>query len=189
VQASAVGYYGAVRGQVDERSAAGQDFAAELCRAAESIADASALSGLRFVALRFGLVFGRGGGAFPALSAACRWVGGVVPGDGEQRLAWIHVEDALQLISRAIADDALRGAVNAVAPECPSWRQFTDALAHALHRPRWGHVPALAMTRLLGEMAGLFVQGPAVRSAVLAGGRQPFRFRFPTLRAALLDLA
>jgi NAD dependent epimerase/dehydratase family enzyme len=110
---------------------------------------------VRFVALRFGLVFGRSGGAWPALARAARWLGAMTLGGGEQRLAWIHLDDALRLIARAVADARLMGAVNAVAPECPTWRDFAQALAHALHRPRGLRAPAALLRAVLGEMATL----------------------------------
>jgi hypothetical protein len=186
VQASAVGYYGLIRGTVDESSPAGSDFAAQLCTLAEADACALRTLGVRHVALRFGLVFGREGGALPSLRLAGLVMGPPVLGDGAQRLAWIHLHDALRLIARAVADDTVSGPVNAVAPDCPSWREFADALAQALHRPRGPAVPASILRAALGDMAGLFLEGPSVRSRVVNTGR--FDFRYPTLRAALMDL-
>jgi uncharacterized protein len=187
VQASAVGYYGPAARSVDEAAPPGNGFAAALCAKAEAVRDALLVREVRFVALRFGLVFGRSGGAWPALARAARLLGAMTLGGGEQRLAWIHLDDALRLIARAVADARLIGAVNAVAPECPTWRDFAQALAHALHRPRGLRAPAALLRAVLGEMATLFVDGPRVHSRVLA--RSDFAFRYPTLRAALMDLA
>lgn len=187
VQASAVGFYGSAARSVDESTSAGSGFAAELCAKCEAFEASLSRLDIRFVALRFGLVFGRSGGAWPGLALATRFAGVVTPGDGQQRLAWIHLDDALRLIARAFGDSTLRGAVNAVAPDCPTWREAACQLGHALHRPNWLTAPDALVRALLGEMATLFVDGPLVRSRKLE--HSAFSFRFPTLRSALIELA
>ena len=187
VQASAVGFYGSAARSVDESTSAGSGFAAELCAQCEAFEASLSRLDIRFVALRFGLVFGRSGGAWPGLALATRFAGAMTPGDGQQRLAWIHLDDALRLIARALDDSTLRGAVNAVAPDCPTWREAARQLGHALHRPNWLTAPDALVRALLGEMATLFVDGPLVRSRKLE--HSAFSFRFPTLRSALIELA
>jgi uncharacterized protein (TIGR01777 family) len=190
IQASAIGYYG-VRDPAEplgEDSPPGGGFMAELCLRWERAAqEAQALRpGMRLVILRLGVVFGPGGALTPLLLPH-RFGLGPRLGDGRQALSWIHRDDVLALMARALADEAMRGAYNAVAPEAVSQAGFAAAAGRALARPVWLRVPAAPIRWLLGEMAELFVGGQRVLPArLLADG---WRFRFPTLDAALRDLA
>lgn len=187
VSASAVGYYG-VRGEqpVDESDGPQDIFQSRLCADWEQAATAAEALGVRVVRLRLGVVLGRDGGALPQLAFPARLGLGAVMGDGQQGMPWIHIDDVVQLFLRALDDATLSGAVNAVAPETATQRQFQQALAQALHRPLWLRVPAAPLRWALGEMAQLLVDGQHVLpTAALAAG---FRFRFPTLAGALADL-
>jgi hypothetical protein len=188
IQASATGIYGNPQDpNVNEDSPAGDGFAAELCRQWEHSAAPLQQLGIRRVVLRFGLVFGRSGGALPMMMMPYRFGLGAVIGTGEQRVSWIHIEDLLRLMALAIRDPAVTGVINAVAPDCPSQQQFAGAVAHQLQRPLLFRLPATLLQRLLGEMAGLFVNGPTIVPRRLIERR--FEYRFPTLRSALMDLS
>ena len=192
VSASAVGFYGASpNGSFeprDERSSArpGQ-FQSDLCAAIEHEARRAEALGVRVVRMRFGVVLGRGDGAYPMLALASRLGLGAVLGSGRQPAPWIHLDDAVALIRFAIADATLNGPVNAVAPHTPTQAQFAHALAASLGRRAWLRVPHAAMRLALGEMAELLLEGQnAVPAAALAAG---FRFRHPTLPGAFAALA
>jgi uncharacterized protein len=74
--------------------------------------------------------------------------------------------------------------VNVVAPEPATNADFARALAHVLHRPAAATVPAFALRLMYGEMAdALLLAGQrVVPQRLLDAG---FRFRYPTLDAAL----
>ena len=182
--ASAIGYYG-VRGdqRLDEQGTAQPIFQSELCRQWEETASTAEAVGLRVVRLRFGLVFGRDGGALPSLALPIRlWLGAVL-GSGKQWVSWIHVDDLTRLIEFVLDKPSVRGVVNAVAPNPATHLQVQHALARALHRPMWMRVPAFIVRAALGEMSQLLVDGQRVlpRRALSSG----FVFRYPDLRAAL----
>ena len=188
VQASAIGFYGArdPGEALTEDSPAGRGFMAELCVRLEAAAGEIADLGVRVVALRLGLVFGRGGGALPALLLPYRFGLGARLGDGRQVVSWIHRDDVIALVARSLGDASMRGAYNAVAPEAVAQADFAAAAGRALHRPVWLRVPAAPVRLLAGEMAQLFVDGQrVVPRRLLDTG---YAFRFPTLRAALEDL-
>jgi uncharacterized protein (TIGR01777 family) len=188
LQSSAVGYYGPTSSQVlDESAGAGAGFAARMCRQWEAAAEPVAVLGVRCVVLRMGLVFGRGGGALPALLTAFRVGAGAVLGSGTQRVAWIHVEDWLRLVARTVSDAKLAGAINAVAPAAPAYRDFARAMARAVQRPLWLRIPGRVLSCVVGEMATLFVEGPPV--AALRLGEIGFDYRFPDIESALMDLS
>jgi NAD dependent epimerase/dehydratase family enzyme len=63
--------------------------------------------------------------------------------------------------------------------------EFTNALAGALHRPAFFHVPAMAL-RLLGEFSNELLGSKRVLPGVASA--QGFPFEFPELPAALKRL-
>jgi hypothetical protein len=184
VCASAVGYYGD-RGEelLDESAAPGAGFLARLCVDWEAAAAAAEGAGLRRVSLRFGLVLSRRGGALALLAPIFRLGLGGRLGSGRQWMPWIHLDDAVGLALRALDDDALRGALNAVAPEAVRNLDFTRALARALRRPAPLPVPALPVRLALGEVAGELLGSRRVTPARARAAGYPFEQ--PELAAAL----
>lgn len=184
VQASATGIYGD-RGDeaLDEASAPGTGFLAEVVRDWEGASGHAESAGIRVVKLRIGVVLTAKGGALERLLLPFRMgVGGRI-GSGRQWMPWISLDDAVEVILRAIRDERLRGPVNAVAGSVRN-ADFTDGLARALHRPALISVPAFGIRALFGQMAD---------EALLSGQRaEPARlreighvFHHPTLDTAL----
>ena len=64
----------------------------------------------------------------------------------------IDMDDLVGVILRALYDDALRGPVNATAPNPVTNAAFTDALGRALGRPTVLPVPALAVKAAFGQL-------------------------------------
>ena len=188
VTASAVGYYGA-RGdeELDEQAAPGSDFLAEVGQAWEHEASLVAANGRRRAAqVRVGVVLGDEGGALAKMVPPFRaFIGGPV-GSGKQWVSWIHVDDLCGLFLLALDDARAVGALNGTAPSPCTMRDFAQAIGRALHRPSWLPAPAAAVRAAFGEGAALILEGQRVvpRRALDLG----YRFRFPTLDAALADL-
>jgi uncharacterized protein len=192
VSASAVGFYGASPAAsfapCDEASAPRSgEFQSDLCVAIERAARRAEGLEVRVVRLRFGVVLGRGDGAYPMLAASARLGLGAVLGSGRQPAPWLHLQDAVGLIRFAMANERLSGAVNAVAPEVPPQARFAQALAASFGRRVRLRVPEAPLRALLGEMSTLLLDGQnAVPAAALAAG---YRFAHPTLEGALGQLA
>lgn len=188
IQASAVGFYGVRDGSepLDEGASMGSGFMAELCASWEAAARPAAELGVRQVVLRLGVVFGPGG-ALPALLLPLRLGLGGRMGDGRQVMSWVHREDVLQVMARAMEDASLHGTYNLVAPEPVSQAAFVEAAGARLKRPVWLHVPAAPVRALAGEMAELFFDGQRVLPTRLQ--QAGYRFHYPTLDSALRDLA
>ncbi|HSW11235.1 MAG TPA: DUF1731 domain-containing protein, partial [Solimonas sp.] len=169
-----------------EASAPQPGFLHELCLRWEDAAWQATRAGVRVCRLRIGLVLGRDGGVLAPMALGTRLAGGTVLGDGRQWMAWIHLQDLLRLIQRAIDDEDLHGAVNAVAPQPLRQREFAAALARVLHRPCPWRVPAPMLRAMTGEMARLFLDSQRVlpQRALAAG----FRFEFADAEAALTQL-
>lgn len=178
VCASAVGFYGD-RGDtvLDEDSGVGTGFLPELCEAWEAAAAPARERGLRVVHLRLGIVLDRTRGALARMLPAFRLGLGGRLGDGRQYWPWIALDDLLAVVDRALADEALDGPVNAVAPQATTNAAFTAALARALGRPAFLAVPRFVVTVLFGEMGreALLASARVRPARLLARG---FAFRF-----------
>lgn len=190
VSASAVGFYGAVNDGspcTEDRPPQPGEFQSDLCVALEHEARRAEALGVRVVRLRFGVVLGHDGGAYPMQALAARLGLGARLGSGRQPAPWLHRDDAIGLIRFALEQAQLAGAVNAVAPEVPVQADFAQALAHSFGRRAWLSAPAWPLRRLAGEMSTILLDGQhAVPAAALAAG---YRFRHPTLQGALAELA
>ncbi len=184
VSASATGFYGD-RGQdeLDEVSAPRPGFMSELCRRWEEEAWLAEAWGVRVCRLRLGMVFASGGGPLPMLSLPVRFGLGAVLGSGRQWAPWIHLQDSLDLIERALDDPRYEGPINAVAPEAVTHEAMTKAIAGTLRRPLFLRVPAAPMRLALGEMSDLFLASQKVAPA--RAQALGFEFRYPTLGEAL----
>jgi uncharacterized protein (TIGR01777 family) len=188
VQASAIGFYGDRGDEVlIEDSAPGQGFLPAVCVAWEDAAGPAAARGVRVVFLRFGVILAARGGALAKMLPAFRMgVAGRI-GDGRQFMPWLALDDAVGVIRHVIATDALRGPVNAVAPQAVSNLEFTKTLGRVLGRPTMLPLPAFAARLVLGEMAdALLLASARVTPACLQASG--YRFRHPELEPALRDL-
>lgn len=183
--ASAIGYYGN-RGEelLDETSAPGSGFLAEVCRQWEAAAQPAADAGMRVVNLRFGVVLGPGPGALARMEPVFRLGLGGRLGSGRQWMSWISLADTLAAILFALDTPTLTGPVNLTAPSPVTNAEFTRTLARELHRPAVLPAPAFALRLALGEMADETLLASArVYPSKLTSAR--FRFAHPTITRAL----
>lgn len=186
--ASAIGYYGD-RGPavLDESSAPGEGFLPEVCLEWEEACQPARAAGIRTVNLRIGVVLSPLGGALAKMLTPFKLgVGGVV-GDGQQFLSWIALDDLVSAIQYALGDAQLSGAVNLVAPQPATNREFTKTLGRVLHRPTIFPMPAFAARLAFGEMADeLLLSSTRVEPRRLL--ESGFQFRYPQLQPALEHL-
>jgi uncharacterized protein (TIGR01777 family) len=187
VSGSAVGYYGDRADEIlDEASAPGNGFLADLCQAWEAAARRAETLGLRVVTLRTGVVLGREGGALAQMLPPFKLGLGGSIGSGRQFLPWIHLHDLVAIVLTAVMDERICGPVNGVAPEPVRSRDFASALGRALHRPAFLPTPALALRLLFGRAAAVLLGSQRVMPEALR--RLGFSFSFPTLEAAFADI-
>lgn len=188
VGASAIGFYGPADDRWLDESSPPQPgtFQSQLCLAREAASNAAAGLGMRVVNLRLGLVLGTDGGILPQLALPAKLGFAAVIGDGRQWMSWIHVDDLVRIVERALEDASWTGPINAVAPNPVRQREFQRALTQELRRPLWLRVPGAALQLALGEMAELLVAGQRVAPRRLREGG--FEFTHAALEGALRDL-
>ena len=73
-------------------------------------------------------------------------------GDGQQLMSWISLSDLVLAYVFAVENVSMHGAVNAVAPETVTNKEFTKTLGRILSRPTNFPLPASLVKVLFGEM-------------------------------------
>jgi uncharacterized protein (TIGR01777 family) len=194
VQASATGFYGDTGDRLcDETAPNGSDTLAQVCRdwekACEKACESVTVPGMRRVILRIGFVLGREGGALPVLARLTKlFLGGAV-GNGRQYISWIHLADVVGIFAAAVANEAMSGTYNTVAPKPVTNAEFMRELRRTLHRPWSPPAPALAVklgARLMGTEGSLALVSQRCSAQKMLGAG--FQFQFPELAPALRDL-
>ena len=187
VQGSAVGCYGDTGETViDESASPGSDFLADVCREWEAASAAVEALGVRRPIVRTSIVLSRRGGALKPLALGFRAFLGGPLGDGRQWMPWIHEADEVGAIRFLLESPAATGPFNLVAPEAARNADVARAIGKVLRRPSWLPAPKVGVRLLLGELGETMLAGQHVVPARLQS--LGFRFRFPTLAAALADL-
>jgi uncharacterized protein (TIGR01777 family) len=183
--ASATGIYGDRGDEIlDESSAPGHGFLAEVCQQWEAAAKPAVDAGIRVVHLRLGVVIGPGAGALAKLVPLFRLGLGGRLGSGRQWMSWISLADAVSAMLFALDTPSLSGPLNFTAPQPVTNADFTRALARAVHRPALIPAPAFALRIAMGQMADEALLASArVLPAKLTGARFPFAH--PTIDKAL----
>ena len=163
-------------------SAAG--FLPAVTEAWENATQAASEGGIRTVLLRTSLVLSSNGGGLQKMLPAFRLGLGGPIGGGQQRMSWIGLPDLIELIVWCLDNQAIRGPINAVAPQTVTQAEFARTLGAILRRPSFLPMPAWALSILFGQMGReTILSDLAARpAAALNGG---FRFAKPDLASAL----
>ncbi|MBD2113048.1 MULTISPECIES: thylakoid membrane protein ThyD [Cyanophyceae] len=163
VNASAIGYYGTSESTTfDETSTPIEnDFLSQVCQAWEGAAHSVKDYGTRLVILRFGIVLGMGGAVAKMLTPFRMFAGGPI-GSGRQWFSWIHRDDLVNLIVKALNDPQMEGIYNATAPNPVRMAEFCKTLGKVLNRPSWLPVPDFVLEAILGDGAQVVLEGQQV---------------------------
>lgn len=185
VCSSAIGYYGDRGDEVlNEHSAPGLGFLAEVCRDWEAATQPAADAGIRTVQIRTGIVLSPKGGALAKMLTPFKMGAGGRLGSGRHWMSWIDVEDMVGAIHHVLKADSLRGPVNMVAPSPVTNAEFTKTLASVLRRPAIFPVPAFVVKLAFGEMGEtVLLASQRVEPTKLITRRH--QFRFSDLRSSL----
>ena len=187
LQISGVNHYG-LRGEgiADETTPAADDYLAQLTVEAESATRPVEDLGVRHVVARTAVILSKRGGLFPLMALPARLFFGGKLGDGSQAMPWIHLTDTLRAMSYLLQNERTQGPYNLIAPSPTSNADFMRAVASALHRPYWFHVPKFLLKLPLGEMSLLITEGRYSQPRRLL--EDGFEFKFPTIEKALEDI-
>ena len=152
VTASAIGYYGAGRGDelLTEDSPPGAGFLADVVNDWEAATGPARDAGIRVAQIRTGIVQSPRGGTLRLLWPLAEVGAAGRLGSGQQWLSWIGIDDLTDIYYRALVDSRLAGPVNATAPHPVRNAAYAHVLGQVLHRPVQLPVPAIGPQLLLG---------------------------------------
>jgi hypothetical protein len=192
VQASTAHIYGDPPDTVcHEQSPTGFGLAPFVGEAWENELDQACPPVVRKVVLRTSFVLGTAGGAFPVLRRLARLGLGGKIGSGRQWISWLHIEDMVRVMRRAIEDLSMRGVYNATAPKAVTNAQFMRTLRDVmlpvplgLPSPAW--LVRLGAATLVDTDPELPLYGRNVVPAKLL--REGFDFHYAELDEALRAL-
>lgn len=187
VSASAIGFYGADRGDelLTEQSERGEGFLAEAVADWETATGAAEEAGKRVVRIRTGLVLSGRGGLLPPLRTLFSAGLGGNFGDGSFWMSWIAMDDITDIYVRAILDEQLTGVINGVSPNPIRNRDMVTALSSELHRPAFLQIPAIGPKMVLGKEGAQQLAMADQRTAPTVLDRIGHHFRYPTVSPAL----
>jgi uncharacterized protein (TIGR01777 family) len=185
VSASGIDWYGDRGDEIlDETSGPGTGFLADLCRQWEAAADPARDAGIRVAHIRSGIVLSSKGGALKRQLPLFKLGLGGRFGSGRQWMSWNSIDDEVAGIIHLLTTPAA-GPFNFTSPEPVTNTEFTATLGSVLHRPTLIPTPSFGPKLLLGsELTDVLVYESkrAIPKALEASG---YRFRYPSLCAAL----
>jgi uncharacterized protein len=185
ITASAIGYYDTITS--NNIFTETNDFLGNVCKRWEQTADSFKELEIRTVKIRTGVVLSKQEGTLSKLIIPVKMGIGSAIGSGKQYMPWIHIEDLCGIYIKAIEDEQIGGAYNAVAPDYKTNEEFTRVLAQVLEKPFWPvNIPSFIMKLMFGEMSGILLKGSRVSPDKIQ--RAGYTYQFPDLESALTDL-
>lgn len=187
VSASAIGYYGDTgEAEVTEATPAADDLLARICVAWEAAAQEATTFGTRVAIIRIGVVLDEFDGALATMKTPFKLgVGGPI-GRGQMWMSWVHVADVAGAFIYAVDHGELSGPYNAVSPHPVRNKEFSQALAKALHRPCLFPVPPFMLKLIYGESAAIILASQKILPQELQAAGYPFKQ--PECRQALEEI-
>lgn len=189
ISSSAIGYYGTFTSEqtLTEKSLPGNDFLAQVCIEWESKARQFENLDIRHVCVRTGVVLSKYGGAFPPIKKAISNYIGSPLGTGKQYMPWIHIEDLANIYLKAVEDNTMVGAYNATSFYPITNEQLTNQIANAIRKPLlFPRVPAFLLRLMLGERAGLLLEGTHVQPQRIQ--EADFSFLYAKIEDSIRDI-
>lgn len=190
LQMSTLAIYGDAGEAVLDESAAPADGPAQMAGVAREWEDAAEdVATERQVILRTGVVFDRDTPALNRLTGLARWgLGGRIAA-GRQWVSWLHIQDFLAIVRRALVDPDLSGVVHATSPNPVRNAELMRAVRQLAHRRVGLATPAALVhvgARLLGTDPALALTSRrCIPGRLLNAG---FQFGHPEISEALSDL-
>jgi uncharacterized protein len=187
INSSAGGYYGKMGEEVlNEEFPNGNDYLAKICNDWEKEALSAEKYGVRVVTLRIGIVLDKNEGAFPTFLPPFKVFMGGHHGTGKQWITWIHIDDMVNLITYALENSEIKGALNCTSPNPVTDKVFCKTIGKVLHRPSFFTVPGFIMKLSIGEFADYILESRKMLPyKALKNG---FKFQYEEIDKALINL-
>lgn len=185
ISASGISYYGTRTSEViyKETDSSANDFLANVTVCWEEAADKFLELGVRVVKFRMGVVIAPHGGVLNRVLIPTKLGVASALGTGKQYMPWIQIDDLTNIYIKAIEDNFMQGAYNAVAPEHITNKMFMKHLARVLNKPFFmPAIPSMVLKLIFGEMADIILEGSRGSSQKITDAG--YCFVFPTIDSA-----
>jgi uncharacterized protein len=162
INASAVGIYDDVHRHSEDSDRFDDGFLGEVIKKWEKAALQGKSFVKRLVLLRLGVVLSFKGGAVKKVKNLFRFGFGSYLGTGNQKMAYVHLEDICRMVEYIIENENVEGIVNAVAPVPATNKEYSRALARFFG---WRHlffIPGIIIKILFGRAAMVLLKGQHV---------------------------
>lgn len=186
INASAVGIYDGIHRHDESSTHYASDFLSTLVQDWERVALQAGSSKTRVCITRFGVVYGKNGGAMEKMLLPFKLGLGGKIGEGKQMISWIHVDDLVRAYDFLIHHPSIYGIVNVTAPNPLSNGQQTHIMGKILHRPTFFTVPAFIVKLIFGEGSVVMLDSKEVVPTILE--REGFEFSYPTFEKAFIEI-
>ena len=189
ISASAVGYYGSINSDkiFTENDPPADDFLGTVCGKWEESADNFSGIGARVVKIRTGVVMEKDDSALSKMMMTARFGFLVRTGNGKQYMPWIHIKDLCDIYLKAITDQKMEGAYNAVSPQHTTHKVFVKTLAQVMQKIVFPvSVPGFILKAALGEMSEVVLKGSRVSAEKII--KSGYTFFYPDLAGALKEV-
>jgi uncharacterized protein len=185
ISVSATSIYSSTKIQTEEDCQLADDFLAQVCVDWEKVAQRAAKD-TRVVIFRLGVVLGRNGGIVKQLTPLFKFGLGAKMDSGEQMMSWVHIDDVVNAFFYAVKNQSMSGIYNLTAPTPVSNRDFTLALAKAMHRKAWLTIPGFMLKWFKGEQSSIIIEEKYALPKRLM--EADFNFRNDTVQAAFKQI-
>lgn len=182
INASAIGIYDGTHRHDETSHDYTSDFLATLVSDWENIAFQAQSPRTRVCTTRFGVVYGRDGGAMQKMLPAFKMGLGGKMGEGSQIVSWVHIDDLVRAYDFLIHQSNIVGIVNVTSPHPLSNAEQTRIMGEILHRPTLLTLPTWAVKFIFGEGSVVMLDSKEATPAVLL--REGFEFLYPTFESA-----
>lgn len=186
LSASAVGIYDSTHSHGDDSANFADDFLSTLCRDWEAQANRANNFGVRTVAMRFGVIYAKEGGAMDKILPPFKMGVGGKLGNGKQMVSWIHIDDLLRAILFIMKTPDISGSVNFTSPYPLTNSEQTEILGKVLNRPTFLGVPSFAIKLVFGEGSRVVLDSKEVYPTKLL--EHGFVFDYEKFEDALLEI-
>ncbi len=181
--------YSLDKSMTEENGEYGNDFSMTVAKNWEHAFFETEIPDVRKVALRTSLVIGKSGGVYPVLKKLARFGLAGKMGSGEQKFAWIHIDDFLRIIEFILINENIEGPVNCTSATTPTNAEFMKALRKSLKVPFGIPQPTFLLkfgAIVIGTESELILKSRFVypKKLINAG----FQFKYEDYQRALIQL-
>ncbi len=164
--ASTIGIYKGETWVTESEKKYASNFLADLVRDWEKEVKKAEKSGVKVTLMRFGIVLGKGSGAYNIMRNLTRLNLGGYFGEGRQSLSFVWIHDLVRAI-RFILDNEIDGIVNITTGQVTDYKTVFNTLKKKLHASVLWPVPEFVPRLLLGEASIIYLEGQKVIPQVL----------------------